>query len=794
MSIEIVTSLVTEYFAGGWRMAPFRKSPDGYIGVKAWPKRAAKSPLELQALIEELQLKFRTDPILGVVPPSGRYVVDIDVKKNLSALQLWKDHVIGALGQYVEPALIVKTKSGGYHLYYSDGSNRQLHSPTSVFNKDSGIDIRGYTGMVIAPTSIGTEMDWQPGQYVVIRGRPTDALSVLPLSKIIGDDFDEVDVFLRDLLSQVNEALRNPNVPDNKRHLLLGDALVIPSSSRDNTLYRCAKLCRLAGVSQESALRFMQALATRCEATLEEPLEHWVKLASDKVARVYGNDAEGRLVSISQLFEELDNSGCVMLNGVSKSYFYFRLGSPLLRIRPRSKFATDNVNNVLQGQYIKTDEGDVPVKKAFPAYRPKEVAYSDAMYPRDLQFFEFEGHRYVNSYIDPFAGFEPDSGMLVRASEFVERFQQFARHITGYDDGDEKRLLDKLAWIVQRPYRKMPTGTIIFSHTRGSGKDVFMSIIREIVGRPYYMPITLQSIEDPHTVMHDKLVCTASEVQLQTNARGNVAAASFMGILKDKISQQRTYVNEKFIQPYSAPWFVNFFVLSNFELSSLIETDDRRWDVFHATEEKLNQDVFGDLADLGNDGIWIERDAAANALRKHIIWSIRQFLKERQVDPYFDRQEAVQNQVKAKMLEHKNPPAIEWMIENLPTYFTEEILMIACHFCPYNIRPEYALRAIKDHLGPGIVTLARPGQSYGYKMRGAPIYEVVSDGMVKTPRLRFDNASLNRIVYVLKSRPMMVDFTEGKLRSMMQRWYLQRVNEFHGRAGDPTQLPAIKVE
>jgi len=340
----------------------------------------------------------------------------------------------------------------------------------------------------------------------------------------------------------------------------------------------------------------------------------------------------------------------------------------------------------------------------------------------------------------------------------------------------------------------MPTGTIIFSHTRGSGKDVFMSIVREIVGRPYYMPITLQSIEDPHTVMHDKLVCTASEVQLQTNARGNVAAASFMGILKDKISQQRTYVNEKFIQPYSAPWFVNFFVLSNFELSSLIETDDRRWDVFHATEEKLDQSLFGELADLGNDGVWVERDASANLFRKHIIWALRRHLQERAVDPYFDRQEALQNLVKSKMMENRNPPAIEWMIENLPTYFTEEVLMIACHFCPYHIRPEYALRAVKDHLGPGVMTLARPGQSYGYKMRNAPLYEVVSDGSSKVPRLRFEGAALNRIVYALKGRPQATEFTEGKLKGMMQRWYLQKVSEFHGRQGNAAALPGAKVE
>lgn len=786
---------MTEYFSGGWRVAPFVKTPDGYIGVKAWPKRAAKNALELQILISELAERFKREPIFGIVPPQGRYVVDIDIKKNTSALQLWKEHVIEAYGQYTEPSLTVKTKSGGYHLYYSDGSDRQLHSPTSIFSKDSGIDIRGYTGMVVAPTSIGAEMDWQVGEYVVIRGRPTDPLATLPLLKIVGDTFDEVDVFLRDLLSQVNEALRNPNVPETKRASLLPDSLIIPASSRDNTLYRCAKLCRFAGLSQESAIRFMQVLGTRCEASVEEPVEHWIKLATDKAMRVYGNELEAKFVSISQLYDELDNAGAVMLTGVAKSYYFFRLGSPSLRIQPRSKFSTENFPNAVQGQNIRTDEGEVAIKKVIGAYKPKEVGYADAMYPRvDMPFFDFEGLRYVNVYHDPFSGFEPDDSLLRRASEYVEKFWQLTRHITGYEDGDEKRLLDKLAWIVQKPYRKMPTGTIIFSRTRGSGKDVYMSLVREIVGRSYYMPITLKSIQDSHTTMHDKLVCTASEVQLEANARGNVAAAEFMGTLKDKITQQRTWVNEKFVQPYNAPWFVNFFVLSNFELSSLIESDDRRWDVFHATEEKLNQAVFGDLADIGNDGVWVERDAANNLFRRHIVYALRQALRERAVDPHFDRIEAVTNQVKASMMEHKNPPAIEWLVENLPTFFTEETVMIACHFCPYHVRPEYALKSLKEHLGPTLAQLSRPGAGYAYKLGGAPVYEVVSNGGGREPRLRFDNSSLKRSVYFVTNRPRDPNLTETVIRSKLRTWYLEKVNDFYSRQGDPSKLPGAKPD
>lgn len=798
MAEDLQTNIITDFFSGGWRVAPFIKTSDGYIGVKAWPKRAANNAAELQTLIDEQAGRSSKVPILGIVPPIGRYVVDIDTKKNQSALQLWKDKVVEAYGdaKLAMPNLVVKTKSGGYHLYYSDGSTRPLHSPTSVFSKDSGIDIRGYTGMVVAPTSIGTELDWQLGDYVIVRGRPTDPLTVLGLSKIIGDTFDEADSFIKNTLATVNECLRNDSINELLRHRLIPNELVIPSSNRDNTLYRCARLCRLAGLSQDAANIFMQHIAQRCEASDEEPVEHWIKLAHDKVKRVYSSESEIKLKSISNFYEELDNCGTVLLRGVSKSYYYFRHGSPTLRIDARTRYSTDNIGNVLQGVTISSDEGEIPVKKVVGAYSPKSVAYNAAMYPRsDLPFFDYEGLKYVNTYHDPFAAFEPQQAMLEKAQVFVKRFAEFAAHITGYETSDTDHLLDKLAWIVQKPYRRLPTGTIIYSHTRGSGKDVFMGLVREIVGRQYYMPITLQSIESPHTLMHDKLICTASEVQLQTNARGTIAAASFMGRLKDIITAKTVYVDEKFVQPYSAPIFANFFLLSNFELSSILEPGDRRFDVFHAQEEKLDQSRFGELADLTNDGIWVERSANDNALRKHAIYAIRMALMQRHVASTFDRSEAIMNEVKKSLMEVQNPPAIDWLHDNLPAYFTEDVAMMACYFCPMRLLPEYVMKQLKEHYGPEMRPVYRNGRVI-MRVSGAARLEKRSDGSGGTlPILNFDvrtsDHSTRKAVYTLDSKVRDAMPSESTVKSEIRRWYDRMVTQYYGNV---TVLPGQKPD
>lgn len=798
MADDIVTDIITDFFTGGWRVAPFIKTQDGYIGVKAWPKRAATNPAELQALIAEQREKSSKAPILGIVSSRGQYVVDIDTKKNTSALQLWKDKVAEAYGttELAYPNLVVKTKSGGFHLYYSDGSDRQLHSPTSVFSKESGIDIRGYTGMVVAPTSIGTSEDWQLGDYTIIRGRPTDPLTVLGLSKILGDSYDETDTFIKVLLQQVNEALRNDSVNELYRHQLVPDSLVIPSSSRDNTLYRCARLCRLAGLSQSAAERFMQHMAQRCEASPEEPYEHWARLSQDKVKRVYTSESEMVLQTVSGFYDELDNAGTVLLRGVSKSYFYFRHGSKLLRLDARTHYSTENIGNVLQGSVIKSDDGEVPVRKVLSGYNPKDVAYNAAMYPKEnMPFFDFEGKRYVNTYHDPFAAFEPVKSMMDDAGAYVEKFSEFAKHVTGYEDGDQGRLLDKLAWIVQKPYRRLPTGTIIYSHTRGSGKDTFALLMREIVGRQYYMPITLQSIESSHIILHDKLICVASEVQLQTNARGTMAAASFMGRLKDIITSKTVYVDEKFIQPYSAPIFTNFFLLSNFELSSILEPGDRRFDVYHAAEEKLDQSRFGDLADIGNDGIWVERSAQQQLFRKHVIYAIRRALEERHVSALFDREEAVMNDVKTSLMITQNPPALDWMQQNLPAYFTEDVAMMATYFCPMRATPDYIMKQMREHFGPQMKPLYRSGRIQ-HRLNGAPKLESrdVSGGR-SIPVLSFDQKvgeAMNRkSVYYINTGPRDASPSDTAIRTEIRRWYDRMIQQFYGNIG---VLPGSKPD
>lgn len=786
MTEDVFVSISHKFFQGGWRLAPFIKTSDGYIGVKAWPKRAATNHDELQKLIEERAGgKTNRRMVFGVVPPRGRYIVDIDTKKNSSALQLWREKVAEFYGDLslAEPNLVVKTKSGGYHLYYFDGTDKQIHSPTAVFGKDSGVDIRGFTGMVIMPSTVGTEADWTPGDYVVIRGDPSQPCTTLQLSKILGDrpDTSETD-FTASVLHQLNEALRNDMVPELHRYKLIPDSLIIPESNRDNTLYRAARLCRLAGLSQDAARVFMQYVAMRCEVSPTEPAEHWIKLSDDKVIRVYADQSEIKLGSIAQFYEELNNAGTVLLRGVAKTYYYFRHGSQLLRIPPRSRYATDNIANVLAGKTISADDGEIPIRKVIASYEPKDVAYGAAMYPKtDLPFFEYENQQYVNTYHNPFAAFDPNPELLAQAQPYVKTFEDYILHITGGIVDDAEYLRQKLAWIVQKPYRRLPTATIIYSHTRGSGKDIFMSLFREIIGRQYYAPISIQTLESQFSHFHDKLLCVASEVQQQANARGTIAASNFMGRIKDLVTTKTVSVNEKFQQPYNAPIFTNFVLLSNFELSSLIEPSDRRFDVFHATEAKLDQEKFGVLADVTNDGIWLDRPPTQRDLRKHIVYGIREYLQNIEINLQFDRDEARLNQVKQELIEHQAPPALQWLYHNLPAYFTEEVIIMACHFCPVKVSPEYALKQLKEYFAADFRPIYRTA-GYMHRINNAPELDRRDDLQHNSlVVLNFGGHNkLRRPVYRFNSITPNEAPGDDMVKAHMKRWYDDACTKFYG--------------
>lgn len=239
-----------EWSRRGYKVFPLpsnSKQPD-FVG---WVDSATTDPEKIRKIWTTPSGEERDFNIACLT--TGLVVLDVDVKdgrpglENLEGLHIPQD------------TLIVRTPSGGKHLYFShdeDSANR-----VGILGKGSGLDIRGYHGFVVAP---GSTIDGVP--YVVEHDSPW------------ADPVPEVLLpFLRpprekrrgemDFADDSEEALALG------RHYLVHNAPIAISGQggNDATYGVCTKLTRDFGLSEEAATTLLLELWNgRCEPPWDE--------------------------------------------------------------------------------------------------------------------------------------------------------------------------------------------------------------------------------------------------------------------------------------------------------------------------------------------------------------------------------------------------------------------------------------------------------------------------------------------------------------------------------------------
>jgi hypothetical protein len=763
MAEDSGTNIISEYFAGGWRVAPFVKAEKNYVGVAKWPSKAASNFADLQLLVQELRQMTNIEHyVLGIVPPPGKYIVDIDLKNNPSALELWMERVRSLYGQTTLPDFVVKTKSGGYHLYYDSGTENKIGSPTSIFGPESGIDIRGSTGMVIAASSYGSEEEWSSGLYMVIKGKPTLAATVLPIGNLLAGAKSE-ETWETILFTRVNNVLRDVRIPDMLKYQYIPQDITLPASNRDNLIFRLVRLCRQAGLELDAAKKFAIELARRCEITNpEEDTEFWIRSALDKVDRAYSHSGDLNLTSIFALYEELDNAGCVTVTTGLKVAYYFIRNSPILKVRSGEYLTEEVFKHRFRGVRLFTEEGEIAATKVINQYQPKERAYGASMHPREVSFFDFDGKRYVNTYQAPFGTFLPVSSELLKHDALPGRYKDFVAVIAGGKEDEVDLMLQKLAWIVKYPERRRPVATFIYSHTRGVGKDIFADILSMIIGRGYCKRFQIDVLLDKFSYFHDCIVSIFSEVQMYAGAKSVSQAKDFMGRIKSLITEKSQMINQKFQAPYVAPMYTNFMMLSNYAPAALIEPGDRRIEVFHSIEKKFDQAKFGALADLTNDAFW--HDPQKEVERNHAIYCLYDMLREYPTQQDFDKVTAISTVAKDEVLADSLPSSIRWLIENLPPLFTREIVQLAAARNPYSMNVSYAFDQLRDYT---VNELTR----YGRLNQAPRIIKMA--GLTGESAFQMTFAAVKSDIYYLASKfdPAGKKFTDTEIKASLSNWW-----------------------
>lgn len=174
----------------------------------------------------------------------GVFVVDLDVKEEKGidgheTLRKWES----MHGKLPEDTMLSITGSGGYHIFYkSDG--RKIPCVRDLFKDESGIDIRGDGGYIVAPPSLhfnGSHYEWELG--------PDDAVIV------------DADNLVYKLLEEGKKEERENFV----------SPATIQQGARDDTIFKLACSLQAKGLSNDAILA--AALAEnklKCNPPLDE--------------------------------------------------------------------------------------------------------------------------------------------------------------------------------------------------------------------------------------------------------------------------------------------------------------------------------------------------------------------------------------------------------------------------------------------------------------------------------------------------------------------------------------------
>ena len=220
----------------------------------------------------------------------------------------------------------------------------------------------------------------------------------------------------------------------------------------------------------------------------------------------------------------------------------------------------------------------MPVKtgsKSFKKHKPSEVfeasmptVVSDTMYkPGDKQLFDYEGLKYLNSYI-PYEPERPSSQEVAHVTITL------LNHLNWLfkDKVHQSYILDWMAWNVQRPGDLIGWIPLIMG-ARGDGKSVLFELVTAAVGSRNAKMMTNNSINSSFQSWAVGSAVTAFE-EIKIDAKDSRRIANDM---KPFITEARVTVNIKNKAEQTVPNNTNYIAFSNESDPISIASGDRRW-------------------------------------------------------------------------------------------------------------------------------------------------------------------------------------------------------------------------
>jgi len=271
----------------------------------------------------------------------------------------------------------------------------------------------------------------------------------------------------------------------------------------------------------------------------------------------------------------------------------------------------------------------------YKEYDPKKEKYVDkSFYPnwcRDperkiYETIEFEPNPKLQNPLNynMFKGFDLYDPDLEFDESQIATFMDMFRHVFT-SDKEINHVLDWIAHIIQKPYKKTDVCLIFYSNTHGVGKNSIQLLLCEMMAK---YTATLNTIDDMKSKFNshlaNKLILYGDEIK----ARGSDIHNQIKGI----ITRKRMMVEPKGITPYEINDCANYLFTTNNINCVKIDEGDRRFSIINCNEKKapksLTEIFYEDLEDknklkhffkfLYNRAIPQKIEALENKIKKEI--------------------------------------------------------------------------------------------------------------------------------------------------------------------------------
>lgn len=685
--------------AAGYKLCPRYTIAGEAKRLKSWQTRATTDPKELEQLIIEAGRTLdyfkskgtatEEDRVcdLIVVPPKRFVIIDIDNKNGKAGSESW-EQLLKAMGEdAVQPTVVAKTKSGGYHYYFRADSD--YIKSVANFAGYKGVDVRGQRGHVIMPYIVSDEDKWTPGIYALIKGDPRDEVPILKLSRLSKSFTDSEEQLW---LQEIKESIARQEHIDS-----------IPAGARDTILWDAACIMYRKGVSKEKAIEYAGVLANACETTEELTTQQIHDLAKQKIERVYKHDR--KIVTVIDFEREMALGGIVRIANDGPSKYFFEHEN-IFKLDPKGVYSKEALADTFKSIKIVIDDNDGQQKvKAgddiFRRFVPDQTVYGLGFYPdTDVKIFrdEISGQTHYNSYEPTFSA--EDGFRLAQDAEdlfpvFVE-FLQFLHPVKW------KELLHRMAWSIQFPQLKMASLSVFVSPTHGVGKDILCDLHGLLLGLKHYRRLnSLEDLISKFNDFSDVLLVNVAEAQMGKGLSARNRMTEFRGLLKTLVTSSSLKSERKNIQATWRASYTNFVMTANEFNPNMLEYGDRRHEIFiFPSTSKLNQEKFGKLADMSNP-----RNFHTGAYPFDKLATIWAGLKNTKIEARYHIDSATLDEDKQSVYDLGMTPVQGWLLTELPDVFSKDFLIwFLGNFYPQRdkLKPveeaEYFMAECKQHI------------------------------------------------------------------------------------------------